>query len=209
VSLAFGLGNPGLRYSRTPHNAGFWVLDLIAENHRAIWSKSNLIQALTTKITWPFQPETKHAHLLKPLTYMNLSGQALAKFIQLHKIPPRECLVVVDDVSLPLGTLRLRQNGGHGGHNGLRSIEQHLGTTDYPRLRFGIAPEPRPTAQALSTYVLEPLPEPVFNSIKDTILSAASLVEEFLKNGFPSAAMLFSRWQTIKAKAQKPFPETG
>jgi PTH1 family peptidyl-tRNA hydrolase len=203
VALACGLGNPEPRYANTPHNAGFWVLDRLAQNHRATWNNASRFQALTTKISWPGQPQTTDAHLLKPLTYMNLSGRALALYSRFHKIPPEQCLIIVDDISLPLGTLRLRQDGGHGGHNGLRSIQEHLGTTHYPRLRFGIAPDPRPPAEELSAYVLRPLPDPVLSALQDTITSASALVEEFLKNGFGAASALYSRCQTLRAKSQK------
>lgn len=130
--LIAGLGNIGIEYSNTRHNIGFMVLDALANASNAIFSSSR----------YGSVAELKHKSrifiLLKPSTYMNLSGRAVSYWLKKEKIPIENLLVVTDDVALPLGTLRLRPRGSDGGHNGLRSIIEMLGTQEYARLRFGI-----------------------------------------------------------------------
>ena len=202
MALACGLGNPEQRYSHTPHNAGFWVLDALAQRYELYWSTSRLFQVQFAVVPLPTTAQSKSAYLLKPLSYMNQSGEPLVKFLRYHNIPPEVCLVVVDDVSLPMGTLRLRAKGGHGGHNGLRSIQEHLNTTSYPRLRFGVAPPTPLSPHQFSDYVLQPIPPPILSSLQNSIQTAVALVEEFLKNGFNSACDLYSQWIKQK-KAQQ------
>lgn len=130
--LIAGLGNIGSEYSNTRHNIGFMVLDALAKA-----SNINFNDARYGSIT-----EVKHKGrvfiLLKPSTYMNLSGKAVSYWLQKEKIPVENLLVILDDIALPLGSLRLRANGSDGGHNGLKSIDSILGHQNYARLRFGI-----------------------------------------------------------------------
>jgi PTH1 family peptidyl-tRNA hydrolase len=128
--LVAGLGNPGREYADTRHNVGFLVLDRLAARDGATWTrerrwKTDLARAGSLQ-------------LCKPLTFMNLSGDAIQSVASFHKIPPAEILIVIDDLALPLGTLRLRPSGSSGGHNGLQSIIDRLGTPAIPRLRIGI-----------------------------------------------------------------------
>jgi peptidyl-tRNA hydrolase, PTH1 family len=128
--LVVGLGNPGREYRGTRHNVGFMIADRLAASARAEWCPEKAWQAEVARAGDVF--------LCKPLTFMNLSGQAVGAIAGFYKIPAAEMLVVLDDMALPLGQLRLRPNGSAGGHNGLQSVIDRLGTRDVPRLRFGI-----------------------------------------------------------------------
>lgn len=130
--LIIGLGNPGEEYNNTRHNIGFETLDDLAKKHNAEWSLE--------RHGWvcDFKTRGQVVHLLKPSTYMNLSGKAVSYWMQQHKNKIEQVLVVLDDLAIELGKLRLRLNGSDAGHNGLKSINQTLGTQNYARLRFGI-----------------------------------------------------------------------
>lgn len=130
--LVAGLGNIGAEYELTRHNIGFLVLDRLADNHKLEFS----LERHAEKSEWKYKG--KHIHLIKPTTYMNLSGKAIAYWLQALSIPKENLLVIVDDLALPFGTLRMRGKGSSAGHNGLKHIEQTFGSQDYARLRFGI-----------------------------------------------------------------------
>jgi PTH1 family peptidyl-tRNA hydrolase len=130
--LIAGLGNIGAEYELTRHNAGFLVLDRLADNEQLAFKT----ERLADHAEWKFKG--RHLHLIKPNTYMNLSGKAIAYWLQQLKIPQENLLVVVDEIALPFGTLRLRPKGSAAGHNGLGNIEVVLGGQEYARLRFGI-----------------------------------------------------------------------
>jgi len=130
--LIAGLGNIGPEYELTRHNIGFLVLDRLADNHKIDFQTDRLADKAELKY------KGKQIHLIKPNTYMNLSGKAISYWLKELKIPKENLLVIVDELALPFGTLRLRGKGSAGGHNGLKNIEQLLGGQDYPRLRFGI-----------------------------------------------------------------------
>jgi PTH1 family peptidyl-tRNA hydrolase len=130
--LIAGLGNIGTEYELTRHNIGFLVLDRIADNHKINFTTSRLADKAELKF------KGRQLHLIKPNTYMNLSGKAIAYWLQELKIPKENLLVVVDDLALPFGTLRMRTKGSAAGHNGLKNIELLLNGQDYSRLRFGI-----------------------------------------------------------------------
>ncbi|MBS1543290.1 MAG: aminoacyl-tRNA hydrolase [Bacteroidetes bacterium] len=130
--LIAGLGNPGPEYELTRHNIGFLTLDRLAEKHEVAFSTQRLADRAE------FRTRGKTLHLIKPNTYMNLSGKAVSYWLQDLKIPKENLLVVVDDIALPFGTLRMRGKGSSAGHNGLKNIEELLGGQDYARLRMGI-----------------------------------------------------------------------
>ena len=135
--LIAGLGNPGRRYAGTRHNIGFVVADELAKRHGADWEAAPRgIEALVARVTSGFS--RKHVLLAKPLTFMNLSGQAIVGLLQFYKIELGDLLIVVDDVNLELGRLRIRSRGSAGGHNGLKSIIASLGTDEFARLRIGV-----------------------------------------------------------------------
>ncbi len=133
MRIIVGLGNPGSRYAATRHNVGFMVVDALAESSRAGSFRSRFHADLAE-----LREEGETILLVKPQTYMNLSGQAVRQVVDFYQVPLENLLVVCDDMNLPLGKLRFRARGSHGGHNGLRDIANHLGTTDYPRLRLGV-----------------------------------------------------------------------
>jgi PTH1 family peptidyl-tRNA hydrolase len=134
LRLIVGLGNPGAEHSRTRHNAGFWFLDALAERKGARFGAESKLHGETAKITL----EGGTVYLLKPSTFMNRSGLAVASALRYWKIEPEHMLVAHDELDLPPGTARLKFDGGHGGQNGLRDIAQHLGHGKYHRLRIGI-----------------------------------------------------------------------
>jgi PTH1 family peptidyl-tRNA hydrolase len=134
IRLIVGLGNPGRKYENTRHNAGFWWVDAIAGRARASWSKQARSSAHATRV----DVDGREFWLLKPDTYMNESGRAVASFTHFHKIEPGEMLVVHDELDLPPGTVKLKKGGGTGGHNGLTDIVEALDTKDFWRLRIGI-----------------------------------------------------------------------
>ena len=132
--LIVGLGNPGVEYARTRHNAGFLVLERLAERWKASWRSEKKFNALVARA----ERGERRVLLCRPQTYMNASGEAVAAVKEFFRIALARILVVVDDADLPLGQLRLRPSGSSGGHHGLESIEQHVGSREYARLRVGI-----------------------------------------------------------------------
>lgn len=144
--LVAGLGNIGPEYYNTRHNIGFQVLDTLAGVSNTVFKPARYGDVAVAK------HKSRQFILLKPSTYMNLSGKAVNYWLQHEKIPIEHLLVVTDDLNLPFGTLRMRSKGSDGGHNGLKHIQQTLGTTKYPRLRFGVGSEFMPGGQV--NYVL-------------------------------------------------------
>ena len=176
-----GLGNPGPEYEHTRHNIGFLVVDRLAVHFESRWKKSTQQNALSAK--------SGELILVKPMTYMNRSGEPLADLAQFFKIEPREILVVLDDLALPLGRLRLRTGGGPGGHNGLESIIMQFGTEDIPRLRIGIGPAPR---EGSVEYVLSRFFEEEKPVVRSSIDRAAEAVKCAIDNGLVSAMNSFN-----------------
>ena len=151
--LIVGLGNPGEKYENTRHNVGFQVLDELAERQHAPIQKLKF-KALTNLLTI----SGERVLVMKPVTYMNLSGEAVGEAARFFKIPADHVLVLSDDVSLPVGKLRIRKSGSAGGHNGLKNIIQHLGTDQFPRVRVGVGQKPHPDYD-LADWVLGRFPE--------------------------------------------------
>jgi PTH1 family peptidyl-tRNA hydrolase len=142
MKIVIGLGNPGRRYEGTRHNVGYAVMDSLAKGPNATRFQSRF-QADVAELN----EEGNKILLVKPETFMNLSGHCVRQAVDFYQLPLEELLVVCDDINLPLGKLRFRASGTHGGHNGLRDIQSHLGTTAYPRLRIGVGAPPE--AQAI------------------------------------------------------------
>ena len=137
--LIVGLGNPGEKYENTRHNVGFQVIDELAER------QGKPVQRLKFKaLTGLLTIGGEKALVMKPVTYMNLSGEAVRPAADFYKLPPERILVISDDVALAAGRLRIRAKGSAGGHNGLKSIIQHLGTDQFPRIRVGVGEKPHP-----------------------------------------------------------------
>ena len=132
--LIVGLGNPGADYVQTRHNAGFLLVERLAKQWRATWELDRKFQSRVAKT----ERDGRRVLLVQPQTFMNLSGEAVSAVSGFYRVPPAQVLVAVDDADLPLGEIRLRPGGSSGGHHGLESVEQHLATREYPRLRIGI-----------------------------------------------------------------------
>ncbi len=148
IRLLVGLGNPGADYVDTRHNAGFWLIDEIAAQQGASFRFEKRYNADECK----FRAHGRDVFLLKPQTFMNRSGQAVAGLARYYKIAPAEILVIHDELDLPPGTNRIKQAGGHGGHNGLRDIVNHLGSSEFFRIRIGLG-HPGDSKQVIN-YVL-------------------------------------------------------
>ena len=175
MRLVVGIGNPGAKYEGTRHNVGFRVLDLAAAQHEVSFRKESSL-AMTVELGGA-------SRLMKPLTFVNRTGRALARQMELEDLAPADILVVVDDVHLPLGRLRLKATGSSGGHNGLKDIEQVLGTRDYPRLRFGVDGKSR-AEDGLVEFVLSRFDEQEMALVNDASQNAASAVISFVE-GMP------------------------
>jgi PTH1 family peptidyl-tRNA hydrolase len=185
MRLIVGLGNPGERYRRTRHNVGFFVIDVLAAR-----SASPRVQVEADAWTALARVGNEDALLVKPLTFMNRSGVPVARLLSLHRARPVDLLVVEDDIALELGSLRIREHGGHGGHNGLRSIIDELGTDEMPRLRIGIRRGEVP--DDLAGYVLADfLPEDVL-VVQEVVGRAADAVECVVKDGLGTAMSRFN-----------------
>jgi PTH1 family peptidyl-tRNA hydrolase len=169
IRLIVGLGNPGREYADTRHNVGFMILDLLAARAGAKFRAEKAWQAEIARVddVW----------LCKPQTYMNLSGQSVRPLSQFYKLDPAQVLVVLDDVALPLGRLRLRPEGSAGGHNGLKSIIEHFGTPAVPRLRVGIgAADHAMTDHVLGRFTLEE--KPALDQSLDRALEAIACLRD-------------------------------
>ena len=149
VYLIVGLGNPGREYANTRHNVGFMAVDGLADHWRAAWKAEKKFQSRMARV----DQDARRCLLCEPQTYMNLSGEAVGAVMNFYRLTPERMLVVVDDVDLPFGEIRMRADGSSGGHHGLESIEAHLGTRQYPRVRIGIGREPG-VAREITGYVL-------------------------------------------------------
>ena len=177
--LIVGLGNPGAEYLETRHNIGFKVLDELAADLGASFSLDKAA----------FRAEAKYKGrqliLIKPITFMNLSGKAVNYWLQTEKIPLSNLLVITDDIALPFGTIRMKGKGSDGGHNGLKDIQALLKTQDYPRLRFGVGADFAKGRQA--DYVLGKWKPDEDKALPERIQTAASAAKSFVFDGLPLA----------------------
>jgi PTH1 family peptidyl-tRNA hydrolase len=183
IEVIAGLGNPGPEYRDTRHNAGFWLLDLIARQSGAEFGVERRFQAETARAELDGHP----CHLIKPLTFMNRSGQAVAALARYYRVPIERILVVHDEIDLPPGTVRLKRGGGHGGHNGLRDIiEAFGGAAGFLRLRLGVG---RPAASdEVVNYVLH-APSAADRTLIGTAIDAAVAVLPLVVAGETERAM--------------------
>ena len=189
AKLIVGLGNPGQEHEQDRHNAGFWFVDALAKQLGAQFETEKRFHGKVAKTKW----EGEDLFLLKPSTFMNLSGQAVGALCRFHKISPADILVVQDELDLKPGTARIKLGGGTGGHNGLKDIQAHLGTPDYWRLRLGIG-HPRDLAgdgraMDVADYVLRRPQLLEKKSIESSITNSLQILPLFLK-GDAQAAML-------------------
>ena len=175
--LIVGLGNPGEKYEDTRHNVGFQVIDELAER------QGRPVQRLKFKaLTGLLTISGEKALVMKPVTYMNLSGEAVRPAADFYKLPPERILVISDDVALAAGRLRIRAKGSAGGHNGLKSIIQHLGTDQFPRIRVGVGEKPHPDYDLADWVLGRPQGEDK-KAIDGAVKRAADAVECILSQG--------------------------
>jgi len=186
VKLIVGLGNPGHEYHMTPHNLGFMAVDRLAEICRADLSRR---EARAMIASARFHGE--HILLAKPQTFMNLSGVSVSGLLRNRDLPLENLVVLVDDVDLPLGSLRIRRKGSAGGHNGLKSVIGALESDCFTRVRMGAGPE-RPV-QDMVSYVLSPFGERELETVAEMIEQAVQAVRVILKEGAEKAMNLFNR----------------
>lgn len=184
--LIVGLGNPGEKYENTRHNVGFQVVDELAERQNAPVQKLKF-KALTNLLTI----SGEKVLVMKPVTYMNLSGEAVRPAADFYKIPPERILVISDDTALDLGKLRIRTKGSAGGHNGLKNIIQHLGTDQFPRVRVGVGQKPHPDYD-LADWVLGKFQGEAKKVMDEAVKRAADAVECILKEGADRAMNRFN-----------------
>ncbi len=196
--LIVGLGNPGAEYENTRHNAGFMALDLLASRSGVSFEPARYAQIAEMK------HRGRRLILIKPSTYMNLSGKAVRYWMQQEKIPLDHVLVVVDDLALPVGSLRLRAKGADAGHNGLKDIAAQVGGTNYARLRIGIGSEFSKGHQV--DFVLGEFPAEERELLKETLERAADAVGLFASIGATRAMNQVNT--STKKKKEKTEPET-
>lgn len=185
--LIVGLGNPGPQYARNRHNAGFMLVDRLAGCWQAPWANEPAFNARLARA----QVQDRRVVLCQPQTFMNASGQAVRRVLDYYQFPLERLLVVVDDADLPLGELRLRPGGGTGGHHGLESVAQHLGTTQYPRLRIGIG-RPADQARQITDYVLSDFTPAEAQRLEKVLTRAVQQVECWLLEGIEAAMSRFN-----------------
>lgn len=193
MKLILGLGNPGKQYERTRHNVGWWVVDHLADVwHLGAWRQDAQALAVSGRVNGTA------VRLLKPLTYMNLSGKVLVPFLRrAFWSPVTDLLVLVDDIALPVGSYRLRAQGSAGGHNGLKSIEQTIGHRDYPRLRIGIRPvQPEREIGDLADFVLSPFGSAERAEILSLMPRFTDAVELWMREGITAAMNAHNRGAT-------------
>ena len=184
MKLVAGLGNPGDRYRGTRHNVGFDVVDMLASRHGLAFETWKAVGQLAD-----WRRPDERVLLLKPLSFMNHSGLALAAVRSFYK--PDDLLVVCDDVNLPIGRLRARASGSEGGHNGLRSVAESLGTIDYPRLRVGVGRGDE--RRELADHVLGRFEPDEMAGVEEALLRAADAVETWISDGLVKVMNLFNR----------------
>jgi PTH1 family peptidyl-tRNA hydrolase len=179
-----GLGNPGPQYQWTRHNAGFLFLDRLANLENVSITRKSF-----SGLAGEWTRTGDRLVLLKPQTFMNLSGRAVMQALQFYKLPLANLIVVHDELDLPFGTVRFKQGGGHGGHNGLRSIKEQLGQDDFLRLRIGIG---RPPHGDTTNFVLGTIPPEQMEILPRVLDGGLDMLEMMLDEGLPKAMSLFN-----------------
>lgn len=184
--IIIGLGNPGREYQATRHNIGFDVITRLSDDygipldfkkHKAVCGKGMI--------------EGEKVILAQPQTYMNLSGESVRELMDFYKTSNNEIIIIYDDISLDVGQLRLRGKGSAGGHNGIKSIIQHLGTDEFPRIKFGVGDKPK--GWDLADYVLGRFPEDDQPFVRDAIKKSSEAVKTILKDGMETAMNVYNR----------------
>mgnify|MGYP002519383429 FL=1 len=184
--LVVGLGNPGKKYENNRHNTGFRVMDALCSKHNVRCDRAKF-HALTGEAVLGGH----RCLLMKPQTFMNASGDAVAEAADFYKIPPEHVLIIFDDISLPVGSLRIRPKGSAGGQNGVKSIIAMLGSEQFPRIKVGVGAKPHPDYD-LADWVLSNITEQELPAMNDAVDRAVLAVSELIENGVPSATQKYN-----------------
>ena len=185
MKLITGLGNIGDKYCFTRHNAGFMVVDKIALENNLSFKQDSKLKCFITKL----RQADEDVIIIKPTTFMNLSGEAVRAVMDYYKIKTEDILVVYDDIALDLGRIRFRANGSDGGHNGIKSIIKHIGTHKFDRLKIGIGPQPPIPSE---NYVLQNFPKENQQVLKDVLNTSAEAVMFYLENNIEKSQNKFN-----------------
>ena len=185
MKLIIGLGNVGGKYTFTRHNVGFMCVDKIALDNGAEFRENAKLKSLITKI----YKDGEEYMLVKPTTYMNLSGEAMRAVIDYYKIDPKDMIIVYDDLSLDLGRIRFRASGSDGGHNGIKSVIKHLGSNQFLRLKIGIGPQPPIPAEA---FVLQNFEKDRLDALKDVLSKSTEAIFYCFDNGIDKTQNKFN-----------------
>ena len=180
MKLIVGLGNIGTKYTFTRHNVGFMLADSIALNNNITFRENSRLKCFMTNLRNGIDDYL----IIKPTTFMNLSGESVRAVVDYYKIPIEDVLIVYDDLTLELGKLRFRANGSDGGHNGIKSVIQHLGSKDIARLKIGIGPQPSVPSEV---FVLQNFTKDELEILKPTLSKAKDGLECFFKEGISIA----------------------
>ncbi|MGH7993048.1 MAG: aminoacyl-tRNA hydrolase [Limisphaerales bacterium] len=186
LHLIVGLGNPGADYTKTRHNAGFLLVETLAARWQAAWKNERKFNARMARA----ERQGRRVLLCQPQTFMNASGETVGALVSFYRLPRTRVLVVVDDADLPLGEIRLRAGGSSGGHHGLESIEQHLGSREFARLRLGIGR--REGAREITDYVLSRFDRTEAALMEKVLDRAADQAEWWLSDGIEMAMNRFN-----------------
>jgi PTH1 family peptidyl-tRNA hydrolase len=186
VFLIVGLGNPGAEYVQTRHNAGFLLVEKLAAKWQCDWANEKKFRSRIAKV----ERDGKRILLCEPQTFMNLSGETVGALKDFYQLPLKQILIAVDDADLPLGEIRLRKSGSSGGHHGLESIEQHLASREFARLRIGIGR--KDGAREITNYVLGKFDPAESELLKKVLERAADQVETWLDAGIEKAMSQFN-----------------
>ncbi len=184
--LIVGLGNPGKDYERTRHNCGFRAMDILAQKLGCKIDKAKFQGLYGQTVV-----DGKKVYLLKPLTYMNLSGRSVLQLSAYFNIPPQRIIVIFDDISLSVGGLRVRSNGSAGGHNGIKSIIAELGSQDFPRVKVGVGAKPHPE-QDLADWVLSGFTASEEKALKTALENAGEAALCYIEKGLMETANRFN-----------------
>jgi peptidyl-tRNA hydrolase, PTH1 family len=184
--LMVGLGNPGGEYAKTRHNAGFLLVEKLAGRWKTNWTLEKKFNARIARA----EPDGRRVLLCEPQTFMNSSGESVGPLVGFYRLSPKQLLVAVDDADLPFGEIRLRPGGSSGGHHGLESIEQHLGTREFARLRIGIGR--KDGAREITDYVLGRFSAAETELAEKVLTAAADQAEMWLKGGIQKAMSQFN-----------------
>lgn len=187
--LIVGLGNPGSKYRDTRHNIGFMCVDSFADDENCIWKEKFKGEFAS------FSTSGNKGYLLKPLTYMNLSGESVQSLSSFFKVPAKDIIVVHDELDIPFGTIELKKGGGLAGHNGLKSIAELMGTKDFLRIRLGIG---RPKHGDVSNYVLSDFSSDERIQLEDFINGSRDVLKKIISDGFDKTAPNYKKKKLIQ-----------